>query len=218
MIGHELIIRLGDRGDLEWAQQTVVQQHYLRSRVHRKARPFAYVVEHAGQRVGLVMIALPHATRCRGWWGYPGLPTQWQVVDLCRIWLSPDIQRGGQMCHAGIVPGFHDRRGNWQSAAATWAIREVMGRIQQDWVSLNPPVYPAQPYHVELVISYHDPQFHDGTIYRQSQPPARPMYTDASGQPAPGSSGKFGWCWQLAAPAWSWGDIEILRPRTMRML
>jgi len=211
---HELTIRLGDRADLEWAQTTVANYHYLRQRVHRQARPWAYVVELHGQRMGLVMVALPHATRCRGWWGYPGLPTQWQVLDLSRIWLNPDIQRGGQWCYAGIVPGFHDRRGNWQPAAATWAIREVLGRVQQDWVSLNPPVYVAQPYHVRLVISYHDPAHHAGTIYRQAN--ALPMYTRGNA-PIPGSSGKFGWCWRLPAPAWSWEHIPIIRPRTLKM-
>lgn len=212
---HTLTIALGAAADVAWAQRTVLQHHYLHARVHPQARPWAYIIRAgSGERVGLVMLALPHATRCRHWWGYEGLPTQWQVVDLCRIWLDARLQHGGEWCRAGVVPGFVDRRSIWRPATATWAIRQALARVQADWVSLNPPVYPDQPYHVRLVVSYHDPQYHAGTIYRQSQ--ARPMYTDG-GKPALGPSGKYGWCWQLPEPDWSWGDLKIIRPRTMRL-
>jgi hypothetical protein len=43
------------------------------------------------------------------------------------------------------------------------------------------------------------------------------MYTDQSGQPAPGPSGKFGWAWRLAAPTWSWDELAGIRSRTLRM-
>lgn len=213
---HALDISLGSRADLEWAQQTVVQHHYLQQRVHYQARPWVYVIRYGEQRLGLVMVALPHATVNGNWWGGAGRPTQWQVVDLCRIWLDGRLQRGGAWCRAGIVPGFVDRKGQWQPSTATWAIQAVLARIQRDWVSLNPLVYPDQPYHVRLVVSYHNPLFHAGTIYRHSH--AIPMYTDKRGNPAPSpSSGKFGWCWRLPEPAWTWEDIEIIRPRTMRL-
>lgn len=216
MPAHELTLSLGTPADLEWAQQVVVSSHYLHSRVHRQARPAAYVIRNAaGLRCGLIIVGLPHATRNRGWWGYPGLPTQWQVVDLSRIWLDARLQQGGEWCCAGIAPGFVDRKGNWRPATATWAIRQVLQRIQTDWVSLNPPVYPDQPYHVRLAISYHDPRFHVGTIYQQSQ--ATPMYTNKDGAPVVGIAGKFGWCWRLPLPDWGWQDIVIKKPRTMRL-
>lgn len=210
-----LKLRLGSAADLAWAQETVVERHYLKQRVDPRARPWAYVLEHDGRRAGLVMVGIPHATKNRGWWGYPGLPTQWQVVDLNRIWIDPAYQAGGHYCQPGIVPGFTDRRGKFRSTLISeLVIPAVLARIQQDWVSLWPPVYPDQPYHVELVVSYHDPAVHKGTIYRAAG--AEPMYTK-DGKPAPGSSGKFGWCWRLPAPAWTWNEIEILRPRTMRL-
>ncbi len=214
-----LRLDLGDGFDLEWAQKMVTQYHYLRQPVDPRARPMVYVLRHEGDKMqralGLVMLGIPHATRCRGWWGYDGLPTQWQVVDLCRIWLDPDVQAGGLFCDPYTVPGFVDRRGVWRPAVATWAIGEVLRRVQADRVRLWPPVYPAQPYHIELAISYHDPRFHRGTIYRQSG--AAPMYVDRAGAPAAGPSGKYGWAWKLARPGWGWQELDGIRSRTLRM-
>ena len=218
-----LTITLGDRRDLDWAQRVVTEHHYRHQPVDPRARPMVYVLgmRYPGDaaddidRVGLVMLGIPHATRCGGWWGYDGLPTQWQVVDLCRIWLDPAVQAGGWLCDPRFVPGYTDRRGTWRPTVATWAIEQVLARVQTDRVRLWPPVYPAQPYHIELAISYHDPQYHRGTIYRHSK--ATPMYTDAAGQPIPGPSGKYGWCWRLPAPAWEWDVLTGISPRTLRM-
>lgn len=239
-----LTIRLGDKGDLAWAQAVVRERHYLQQRVDPRARPMVYVVdltpnpspkmrggqEGRGEQVGLLMVSIPHATRCRGWWGYDGLPTQWQVVDLCRVWLDPRIQAGGEWCKSEVVPGFVDRRGVWRPAVATWAMGEVLARVQRDRISLWPPVFPAEPYHIRLAISYHDPQYHQGTVYRQMgwlpmyfevSPVIREFFTHEAaavvGTPISGPSGKFGWCWPLPEPEWSWDQIRILRPRTMRL-
>lgn len=210
-----LTISLGNKTDLRWAQQVVTEHHYLHQPVHNQARPMVYVLKHDGRRLGLIMVGLPHATRNRGWWGYEGLPTQWQVVDLCRIWLSPEIQAGGALAQLGIVPGFTDRKGVFRPTVATWFIHQVLARVQRDRVSLWPPVYLERPYHIRLVISYHDPALHKGTIYKAAG--AEPMYTDDDGNPKPGPSGKFGWCWRLPEPAWEWNQIEIARPRTLRL-
>lgn len=209
-----LKVKLGDSQDLDWAQATVQERHYLHRRVDPRARPMAYIVARDGIYMGLVMAGIPHATRCRGWWGYPGLATQWQVVDLCRIWLSPAVQAGGYLAKPENVPGFIDRRGVFRPTVATWAIEQVLERIQEDRISLWPPVYPDQPYHIRLIISYHDPRYHKGFIYRVMN--WKPMY-QKSGRPCPGPSGKFGWCWLLPEPEWSWQDIRILQPRTMRL-
>lgn len=216
---HQLTLALGDATDLEWAQTMVERNHYLRHRVDHRARPMAYIIRHAGTPVGLVMLGIPHATRCQGWWGYPGLITQWQVVDLCRIWISPFYQPGEYGIYTrerGVVPGFVDRRGTFRPTTATWAIGEVLQRVQADRVRLWPPVYPDQPYHIELAISYSDPKFHKGTIYREAH--AQPMYTQTAHDPVPGPSGKFGWAWRLGRPAWEWGELSDIKPRTMRLI
>lgn len=214
---HKLTIRLGTEDDLRWAQETVTKHHYLHQQVDPRARPMVYVIDvlDYGQRHGLIMLGIPHATKCGNWWGYPGLPTQWQVVDLCRIWINPVHQCGGGWCEPGDVPGYIDRHGIFRPTVASWAIAEVLQRVQADRVRLWPPVYPEQPYHIELAISYHDPQYHKGTIYRESH--AAPMYVDRTGQPKPGSSGKYGWCWPLGRPAWQWSELDGIRSRTIRL-
>jgi hypothetical protein len=215
MLTHELSVVLGDKRDLAWAQQVVLEQHYLHQYVDPRARPMVYVLQRDGIPCGLVMLGIPHATRCAGWWGYPSLPTQWQVVDLCRIWLAPMVQRGGHWAKPGVVPGFLDRHGEFRPTVATWAIQQVLGMVQADRVRLWPPVYPEQPYHILLAISYHDPKFHRGVIYREAQ--ALPMYSFA-GLPVPGPSGKFGWCWWLPTPSWEWSQLDNINPRNLRLL
>lgn len=213
-----LEFKLGDKEDLEWAQAKVVESHYLHQRVDNRARPMVYIIHlyDGAIRLGLIMAGIPHATRCGGWWGYPHLPSQWQVVDLCRIWIDPRCQAGGEYAKPNIIPGFTDRKGVFRPTVATWAIQQVLDRIQIDRVSLWPPVYPEQPYHIRLVISYHDPKFHQGKIYRLTQ--AQPMYKDKDNKPIPGSSGKYGWCWPLPEPLWKWDEIQIRQPRTMRLV
>ena len=216
---HALTLTLGNADDLAWAQATVTTHHYLRAPVDPRARPMCYWIKldypPYVERMGLVILGIPHATRCRGWWGYEGTPTQWQVVDLSRIFLFPIVQAGGELCQPGVVPGYTDRRGVWRPTVATWAIAEVLRRVQADRVRLWPPVYPSQPYHIRLAISYSDPKFHRGTIYKQAH--AAPMYTDSSGQPVPGPSGKYGWAWRLPEPGWGWQELDDIRPRTMRL-
>lgn len=211
-----LTVSLATDADTQWAKSTVIESHYLHKMVDPRARPMTYIMHDGdGVRLGVVMLGIPHATRCSGWWGYPGLPTQWQVVDLCRLWLDPSVQAGGDRCQFGHVPGFFDRRRIWRPTVASWVISQVLGRVQRDRVSLWPPVYPDEPYHILLAISYHDPKFHRGTIYRQSY--AIPMYQDKDG-PRPGSSGKYGWCWPLPKPNWQWEQLPNLRSRNMRLL
>lgn len=211
-----LSLRLGDKADLDWGQAVVTDNHYLHAPVHRKSRPMIYVAEYAGERIGLCIVGLPHATKKRGWWGYEGYPTQWQVVDMSRIWLSPDVQRGGDLCRPDIVPGFVDRKGIWWPAVATWLIKGVLNKVQKDRVSMWPPVFIHQPYHILLAISYHDPRYHRGEIYRQSG--AKPVYVDERGQSIPGPNGKHLWAWELPNPDWDWQDIYIRKPRTLRMV
>ena len=116
----QLSLRLGNASDLAWAQQIVTERHYLRQPVHPQARPMVYVVEALGVRLGLCIVGIPHATLNRRWWGYEGQPTQWQVADLSRVWLSPDLQAGGALCMPGGVPGFTDRKGVFRPTTATW--------------------------------------------------------------------------------------------------
>lgn len=214
MTPHALTLTLGDAADLALSQIKVRLYHYLHQPVDPRARPMVYVIRHNGDALGLVMLGIPHATKCGGWWGYDGLPTQWQVVDLCRIWIDPELQYGGDFCRPGHVPGYTDRRGVFRPTVATWAIGEVLSRVQADRVRLWPPVYPSQPYHIRLAVSYSDPRFHRGTIYKLAG--AQPMYT-GDGVSIPGPSGKYGWAWKLPEPQWTWEELTGVRSRTLRM-
>ena len=210
-----LQLALGDDGDLAWAQATVLDRHYRHAVVHRQARPLAYVLWRGRERLGLVIVGLPHATRCKGWWGEGEKRTQWQVVNLARIWLDPAVQTGGDLARPGAVPGFTDRRGIWRPAVASWTIHQVLARIQRDWVARWPPVFPGQPYHVRLVISYCDPAYHKGTIYQAAG--ARPLYTNKDGRARLSPAGKFCWYWSLPEPEWTWDELENIRPRNLRL-
>ena len=84
---HTLTITLADAADLAWAQHTVTAAHYLHAPVDPRARPMAYIIRRDDWRVGLVMLGIPHATRCQSWWGWAWrLPApQWSWQDLTDI-------------------------------------------------------------------------------------------------------------------------------------
>jgi hypothetical protein len=208
------LVKPDDYRDRDWVIEMVEEKHYLRTWPHPKARPMSYIVKYEGLRLGLAVVTCPHATKCRGWWGYEDLPTKWQVVDVSRIWLHPNIQKGGVFCKPEIVPGFMDRKNTWRPAAASWLVSSLLARVQKDRIKIWPPVYPNQPYHILLAISYHDPNYHNGTIYKQSR--ALPVHTDKGGNPTPGKTGKYCWAWQLEKPNWSWNEIKLIRPRQLR--
>lgn len=210
--GVKLSVKLAEsRHEKGWVRAMVEQNHYLHQWPHPLARPFSYIATLSQIPVGLITVGIPHATRCRGWWGYVGLPTQWQVVDLCRIWLDPAVQFGGRFATKCVVPGFVDRKRVFRPTVASWLIDEVLQRVQRDRISYWPPKFPDEPYHIRLVISYHDPRHHRGTIYKLGN--AEPLYVDEVGNPAPSSRGKFGWVWRLPEPDWAWNEIYLTRPR-----
>lgn len=211
-----LTLHQATKHDMPWVREMVVEHHYLHQWPHPLSRPSAYILKLGRLDVGVVVVGIPHAARCRGWWGYDGLPTQWQVVDISRIWVSSIIQKGGEYCDPATLPGFTDRKGVFRpTTISDYLIPTVLERVQRDRVSSWPPVFMEQPYHIRLVVSYHDPQLHKGTIYQASG--AVPMYVDKDGRATSGPSGKVGWCWRLPEPAWAWQDIEIERPRTLRL-
>jgi hypothetical protein len=95
----------------------------------------------------------PQHHQHRKLFGYEGLPTSWQVLDLARVWVHPSLQRkenGHSLCIFSQMVG------------------KVLRRVQRDWLDHHPPRYPDQPYHIEVVISYCDLDHHDGKAYRAS--------------------------------------------------
>lgn len=67
-------------------------QHYKQRRAHNRARPLSDWLVWDGKECGLLTFGLPQFVKQRGLFGYPDLPTQWQVMVLYRFWLHPNVQ------------------------------------------------------------------------------------------------------------------------------
>lgn len=145
-----------DDGDL--LRQTVIERHYLKRWPDARSLPFGYrlLVDGAettadGELWGAVVFKKPQHHKQRGLFGYANMPTAWQVLDLARVWLNPQLQRkenGHALCAFSQMVGL------------------CLRHVQADWLIHHPPRYPDQPYHIEIVISYCDRNHHDGTAYR----------------------------------------------------
>lgn len=134
--------------------------HYLHRYPDPRSLPFGYVLhvdgaERAedGRLHGLIVMKKPQHLKQRKLFGYKGLPTAWQVLDLARVWIHPALQ--------GHVDG-HAR------CVFSQFVSRVIRRVQWDWLDHHPPRYPSEPYHIEVIISYCDLNHHDGTAYRAS--------------------------------------------------
>lgn len=152
------------RDDGDRVKQVIVEDHYLQRWPDARSLPFAYRLiptleglghcAEDGRPFGVVVFKKPQHQQQRGLFGYSGLPTSWQVLDLARVWVHPTLQRKREDGHAACT----------FSQMVGLAIR----RVQQDWLIHHPPRYPELPYHIEVIVSYCDLQHHDGTAYRAS--------------------------------------------------
>lgn len=150
------VIRATDMGLLAAVRRHCELYHYLRRYPDPRSLPFGYalVVDdelHAtdGRLYGLLVFKKPQHHKQRHLFGYPGLPTAWQVLDLARVWIHPCLQQPGRNVFSQMV---------------ALALR----RVQRDWLDHHPPRFPARPYHIRLIISYADLRHHAGTAYRAS--------------------------------------------------
>lgn len=146
------------RDDSDLVKRTCVEKHYLKRWPDPRSLPFAYSLAVSGTIAiegwpwGIMVFKKPQHHRQRGLFGYPGLPTAWQVLDLARVWINPVLQ--GKQLNGHSICAF----------SRMFAL--VTRQIQRDWLIHHPPVFPNLPYHVELLISYAQLDHHDGTAYR----------------------------------------------------
>jgi hypothetical protein len=159
MMDH-LSLTLADREGLAWAQKQVTAHHYLHHPVDVRCRPLAYLVQYDGSPMGCLIFGRPEATNCGGWYGSVEdvaagkCPlTRWQVLNLARVWLDPDLQRDGQ-CYV--------------RNAATWAIGQALKRVGYDFLIHRPVVWMNEPYEIRDILSYCDKNKHNGMLYRVS--------------------------------------------------
>jgi hypothetical protein len=168
-----------------FARPAVERDHYLKKWPHPKSLPFSYrlLVDGRtsapdGRPFGLMVWKQLQHGRQRGLFGYEGLPTKWQVLDLARVWVHPELQAvqwEGLSRPTRFEDGTVGRRPvthtlNVFSRMVSAVLARTPGsdscQLQRDWLAHHPPRFPELPYHVELVISYCQLDHHDGTGYR----------------------------------------------------
>lgn len=156
----QLSLVLADRAGLYWAQTQVMQFHYLHRPVDVRCCPLAYLVLYAGEPMGCLIFGRPEATRVLGWYGSVAdvqasrcRLTRWEVLNLARVWLHPDLQIGGQ-CY---LPN-----------AASRVIGQALRRVGSDFLLHRPPVWLEEPYEIRECISYCNLNLHHGALYRAS--------------------------------------------------
>lgn len=145
--------------DRDWLNDAATKHHYMHRPVHQRACPFGWAVTFDGQLYqpdgapsGFIMFASIHYTRLRGEFGYPGLPTKWQVLSLARLWLHDNLPKYSETVVLGKVLA---QRGHEQAAP-----------VQTRWLEIHPPRFLDEPYHVVKIVADSDTRYHKGTIYR----------------------------------------------------
>ncbi len=156
-----LSLQLADEHGLEWCQNLVSTHHYLKKRVHPLGRLLAYIVQVEGRSAGCLIFGRPQCTRVLGWFGRLSEVqagrcrfSQWEILNLARVYILPEFQRGGQSYGPDILPGFTDRKGVWHSTLASTTIEMALDRVVVDYLLLWPPVYLDQPWELQQAISY----------------------------------------------------------------
>lgn len=161
--------------ELKTAQEIVAKYHYLHTPVDVRTTPQGYFISHdslIGQQ-GILLFGRPEATKCYPFYGSvedvvtgKAEVTRWQVLNLSRVWISPELQKGGRGYSSIYTTGFLDRKGNWQSTLPSTIINQALQNIVIDYLVSRPPVFLNEPYQLEYVISYCDTKKHKGTIYK----------------------------------------------------
>lgn len=171
----DIRLEVADGEALSWAVEAVRRGHYLHSEPDRRSRPLCLIVRLGDMRVGCLWFGRTQATRCYdGEFTYGSLTDKeagkvlydrWEVLNLGRVWFSPAVQKGGALCCEDMLPGFHDRKGRFQSTLASLVVRMAVGRIGFPYLLRYPPVFVDQPYQIRAVCSYCDRTKHKGTLY-----------------------------------------------------
>lgn len=158
-------MRLSQRIDLITGKRDTLNDmaekyHYLHRRVHQRSCPFGYMVTFDGMTTmpdglpcGFIIFASIHFTRQKNLFGYDGLPSQWQVLSLARLWLHDELPKNSEtiVISKAIQPKGLER----------------ISRVGMDWLRTHPPKIPGEPYHIRLIVSYADNTVgHAGTIYK----------------------------------------------------
>lgn len=137
--------------DRTWLNEASSKYHYMHKALPNRSLFFGWAVSWdgnthntSGEAYGFIIYSLIHFQRLKGEFGFPGLPTHWQVLCMSRLWLHDDMPRNSE----------------------TWVIGSTLRLVQRRWIEVHPPVYTDQPYHIVKIISYCDNKLFAGTVYR----------------------------------------------------
>lgn len=173
-------IQLNVASDLEWslAAGAITRCHYLRTFPDPRGMPVVLSITLRGEWVGCLVFCRPESNRrYKGELTYGSKEDQisgrarfdrWEVLNLARVWLSPDVQAGGRLCHSGVVPGFTDRKGAFRTTFASTVVRMGIESIKYYYLMIYPPCFLLEPYQIRVVLSYCDTRVHRGVLYRAS--------------------------------------------------
>lgn len=92
--------------------------------------------------------------------------SRWEILNLARVWMIPNVQKGGAHYGPDYLPGYIDRNGDWRSTLASDAIKLALDRIVFDYLAARPPVWLGEPYQLREILSYCNTRLHRGTIYK----------------------------------------------------
>lgn len=181
----------------DWLNAQSAQYHYMHRSIHDRAVPFGWAISFDGERYhadgsawGFIIFASIHYTKLRGEFGYPDLPTRWQVLSLARLWLHDDMPYNSETC----------------------VIAKALKRVQRRWLEVHPPIDLSQPYHVRKIISYADSRYHLGTIYKAAnfryigETKSRQRHSNTRGG---GMNGALLHCYIYDLPKPNWGYERI---------
>lgn len=156
-------------------KKKIIDGHYLHTMPHQMTSYEIYKISVFGEMAGYLVFGRPQSTFFRGWYGdleqvKSGICecTKWQVLNLARVWISPDFQTGGINCFPGMTPGFHDRKRVWRSTLASEAIRMALPHVRINYLVNRPPVFLDEPYELRWLLSYCNQNLHRGVIYREA--------------------------------------------------
>ncbi len=161
-----LYLQYADIRGVSWAQAQVKAFHYLHRRLNQASMPWAYLVyqdrgEEGFVRVGCLLFNRPQCYKVTGWFGpaeWVGTGraylTQWELVNLARVWLSEEIQLASSRWFV--------------SNAASRTISAALKHIPRDYLLYYPPRDLNQPWKLRECMTYLHARVFQGTIYKAS--------------------------------------------------
>lgn len=191
-----------------WLNRMAEEHHYMHRPIHTRACPFGWGVSFDGEQVrpdgrpaGFIIFASIHFTKLGGEFGYPGLPTKWQVLSLARLWLHDDLPRNSETV---VIAKTLRQKGH-----------ERLARVQRRWLRVHPPIHPDRPYHILKIISYADTRYHEGTIYRAAnfrlsgRTVSKRRHKNTRGSGMDGAE-LIRFIYDLEQPRWEWKETSGL--------